>query len=281
MPNIGRPRLGLALGGGAALGLAHIGVLKCLDENGIQIDALAGTSAGAAIGSCYAFGLRPNEILDKARGLSWFKLANLSYSKMGIASASGIAELIESFLGDVEIENADMPLAIVATDIESGDKVVIRSGIVSKAVAASACIPGIFAPYELQGKDLMDGSLVEDLPLGALADLGVDVAIAVDLHRFRKFKRPGNVIDVMTNAMDILVANQESVRFAKQINIEPHLEPFTPSDFDRADEIVAAGYKAAQESIPAIKAIISRKQRKMPIHKGFFSRLLARVLSKI
>src|SRR6056297_3269101 len=134
-------KIGLALGGGAVLGAAHVGVLKHLHEKQIKIDAIAGTSIGAFVASLYAFGKSPGEIEDIARELNWMDVSKLSLSQHGLLSNKKLGKTLHEVLGDVNIEDADIKLAMIATNISTGEKVVLEKGNLAKAVTASTCIP--------------------------------------------------------------------------------------------------------------------------------------------
>lgn len=255
-------KLGIALSGGSALGCVHIGVLQTLRDNDIAIDCIAGTSAGAAVAALYAFDVPMEKVAELARGLSWYKMSKLAYSPMGLANGEVIGEFIDKLIGkDARIEDAKIPLAIVATDIETGGKVVFRAGNVAKAVMASTSIPGLFAPVSHEGALLVDGGLVENLPVTELASLGADVTIGVNLARWRMFPHPKSVIGVMVNSMDIMV-HQQSVMHGKEADlvIEPHLEAFTSSDWDKTDALINEGYRVTTKMLPSIRALAEQRR---------------------
>ncbi len=156
------PKIGLALSGGAALGIAHVGALQALADHNVPISYLSGTSAGAVVAAGLAFGLTPEQMSERAKNLSWYKLSNISYSRMGLITTQGVGNMMKEILGDVNIEDAKIPLAIVATNIENGEAIIFKKGSVAEAVMASVCIPGLFVPTEYQGKKLVDGGLVKN-----------------------------------------------------------------------------------------------------------------------
>jgi len=248
-----RPKVGLALSGGSALGNVHIGVLQSFQDHKIPIDCISGTSAGAIVAACYAFGVPVEDMVDKTKSLSWYKISNLSYSRMGLITTDNIGRLTEELIGKVNIEDAKIPLAIIATDIESGEPVVFKKGNLSQAIMASVCIPGLFVPIEVNGRQLVDGGLVENLPLSPLQEMGAEIRIGVDLSRWRNYKKPTSVIDVMLNSLDIMTHTQTKEQAGRaEILIEPHLEKYTSSDFKKAVELAAEGYRAATLALPAI-----------------------------
>lgn len=158
-------KIALALGGGSVLGAVHVGILKAFEEHGIEIKALSGTSAGAIVASLYAFGIGAKEIEKIVLEFEWKNLSSLTLSKYGILSNEKIGEMIKRNIGEKNIEDAKIPLSMVAIDITTGEKVVLDKGSVSDAVMASTCVPGIFIPIEIGGRLLVDGGIIENIPL--------------------------------------------------------------------------------------------------------------------
>lgn len=268
-----RPRIGVALGGGFARGIAHIGVLRAFADYDIPVDCISGTSAGAVAAATYAFGVSPDALIEKAKKLSWYSIFGFSRLKLGLVSNSALEKILEGLIGSVDIAAAHCPLAIVAADIETGEKIVFRKGKAALVVRASTCLPGLFTPVEIDGRKLMDGGLVENLPLGPLQDMGADIAIGVDVAHWHSEKKVNNILDVMSNAIDIFASQQKAVpgRLA-DVFIEPDLGMYSSSDFKKADEMVAIGYRAAVRKIPEIRRLLEKKtQRGKP--KNLFLRL--------
>ena len=244
--------LGLALSGGAILGAAHIGVLKALDELGVRATHLAGTSMGAIVASFYAFGFSGREIEGIAEELRWPDITGFSPSKLGLLSMERLMETLRGHLGPVRIESASRPLALIATDISSGEKVVMREGDLATAAAASACVPGIFIPVEREGRLLVDGGLLENLPVSPLTEWGVDRILAVDVHAGRRFLRPRSLPELLINALDVALANsgRESAR-AADLLIAPDTSSWSRAQTDDIPALVAEGYRAAKEALRA------------------------------
>src|ERR1019366_8728934 len=140
------PKFGLALGGGSARGIAHIGVLQALIDNEIPIDCIAGTSAGAIIATLFTLGIPLKEIEEKGKSLTWYSLSGFPNSTLGLTSNQPLQKMMEDLIGKADIKDAKIPLAIALTDIETGKNVVFRKGSAALIVRASACIPGLFAP---------------------------------------------------------------------------------------------------------------------------------------
>jgi len=242
--------LGLALSGGAVLGCAHIGVLQALDEAGVRVTHLAGTSMGALVAVLYAFGLSGKEIEDIAGVLRWPDLTRPSPSRLGLLSQKKLLSTLRSHLGDAPMEAAEIPLAVVATDISTGEKMVITEGDAALAATASACFPGIFIPVEWDGRLLVDGGLVENLPLSPLRDWGVDRIVAVDAFLGMTFQTPGSLLDLIKNAVDIVLV-QASRKQVEEVDllIAPDLQEFSSTELRDVPGLVKAGYRAAKEAL--------------------------------
>jgi NTE family protein len=243
--------VGLALGGGAVLGAAHIGALRALDEHGYRFSHISGTSIGSMIGALLAFGKNWKEIEEIALDLSWYKAARPTISKMGILSNEKLGQSIRSIIGEVSFENASLPLYIVASDIATGEKVVISSGDVTEAIMASTCVPGIFAPVEIGDRMLVDGGVSENVPIKVLEEHGVSPIIAVDLMTQHTYKRPKNIFEVLINSFSFTLAT--SVMAYKDAEdvliISPELSDYNSIDIKNIPELIDRGYEAASLSL--------------------------------
>jgi len=259
-----KKKVGLALGGGAARGFAHIGVLEALEEEGIPIDMVAGTSAGAAIGALYAQGKRISEIKKLTLGIGWkqlFSLVDLTLSKTGFIEGRKIIELLRSNIGDIEFKDLKLPLACIATDIMTGEEVVIDQGRVVEGVRASISLPLIFTPAKWKGKYLIDGGLVNPVPVSVVKRMGADFVIAVNpVPNFRaRFQQREN--RTVPNMFGILIQSMYIGTYsligtnleAADVIIEPYLVHIGFGDFHRAEECISLGKKAAKHSIASIK----------------------------
>lgn len=288
---LGGVRVGLALGTGAALGHATIGVLKVLKREGVPVDVIAGTSMGSLIAGCYAAGYEPEEIEDMAaridkgwvyENLFW----DLTVMRSGIFQGETLLRFIRTYLGSREFSDMDIPFACVAADIETGEEVVLRSGRVAEAIRASCGLPIIFVPTQINGRYLVDGGLVNPVPTRVLADLGADVLLAVHLtmpagerpHHAKSGKpllrqavtfqnlreaatpqllKNPHIIDVFFNMIytmeyEVATARPEMAH----VVLHPDLKGFSWTELHRAREIIAAGERAAEEALPRIKALI-------------------------
>ena len=251
-----RPTLGLALGGGAVLGFAHIGLLDALDEAGLGADCVAGTSAGAIVAALYAFGVTPDRTRELLSPLTWRKVSGFTRTSMGLLTNEPVGELLEDELGDARIENAEIPLAIVAADIHTGQRMVLREGPLADAVRASAAIPGIYTPVQIDDRLLVDGGIVENVPVAAVRELGADVAIAATLGDALDFEEVSNLLGVLTNAFLITVntATALSLELDKaDVVIEPDLDPHNHWDMKQRDELIEKGYAAGCDAVEQIR----------------------------
>lgn len=258
---------GLALGGGAAKGVAHLGVLKAFEENNIKIDILSGTSIGALVAALYSFGVPIEKMRNIAEEINWLKISKLTLPKLGFLSNEDIADLLIENIGDKKIEDAPIPLLIVATDIITGKKVTIKTGSVAEAVRASTCIPGVYTPVEISGHLLVDGTLVENVPVFPLKESGADMIIAVNLSAERKNKYPDNIIDVLLSSIDIAINDnvQTDLQIADAV-IEPSLSKYSITDTSRAKEMYAEGYRAAVFKTENIKNCIAKFEKPKDKH---------------
>ena len=240
-------KIGVALGGGAAKGVAHIGVLKALEDAQVDINYIAGTSVGAMIAALYAFNVDIETIGDLARRLTMSKVTSFKLNKTGFFSTESLKDLMLEYVGDVNIEDAAIPLSIVATDINSGEEIILTTGSVADAVCASAAIPGIYIPVEINGRTLVDGGLVQNVPIEALLAAGAGVTIASHLNSVSHYSDITHVLDVMRNAFEIAVSQhtQDQLKEADLL-ISMDLSDFSLRDnTERYDELFAIGHRAA------------------------------------
>ncbi len=243
-------KVGLALGGGAVLGAVHVGVLKALEEFEVEIKAISGTSAGAIVAALYAFGKSAKEIEKIVVEFEWKKLSSLTLSKYGVLSNEKIGEIIKHNIGDKKFEDANIPLGMTATDITTGEKIILDKGNVSDAVTASTCIPGIFVPVEIEGRFLVDGGIVENVPLSFLKEKDIDFLIGVDLVPEHSYKKPENVIEVLYNSFNFLVkANKKNQIKDADLIIKPDLSAFNAVDMSKIKDLIQIGYDETKKII--------------------------------
>jgi len=255
-------KLGLALGSGVARGLAHIGVLGVLEKEGIPVDMIAGTSVGALIGALYAQGKSVSEITDIARkvGSKRFNyLVDLNIPRTGLIGGRKLENRLKEFFGDMEFGDLKMPFACVATDIDSGEEVVINEGPLWEAIRASSSLPIVLAVAKWRDKYLVDGALVNPVPVSILKKMGAGIIIAVNVIPERSVKEATkpNIFDVIMQTLHIVgyYAVKSSTAEA-DIVIEPEVAQFALTDFHRVDECVEQGELATEEAMPEIKRLV-------------------------
>lgn len=258
-PEPNAPKLGLALGGGAMLGFSHIGLLMALEAARIPIDRLTGTSAGAIVAALHAFGVPPQRARSLLSPLTWRTVSNFSRNSLGLLSNEPLAEVLRGELGDVRIEDASIPLAIVAADIHTADTVVLRDGPLALAVQASAAIPGIYAPVNLDGRLLVDGGIVENVPVRPLREMGADIVIAATLGETLDFQPVRTLLGVLTNAFLIAVntATRLDLTGGADVIIEPDLVVHNHWDANQRDELIEKGREAGRNAVPTIREALA------------------------
>ncbi len=277
------PRVGLALSGGGARGLAHIGVLKVLEQEGIPIHFLAGTSAGGLVGAAYAAGLSPRELEEEALRLSnprqLIGLLDRSLPRRGLLAGQKVREYLAHRIGEVTFDQLRIPLAVVAVDLLEGEKVVLNEGSVLEAVRATIALPGLFTPVERDGQLLVDGGLLDNLPADVVRRMGADVVIAVDVSTddravayfaeglyHRRFIPDSLVemLEVLWRSVAVMMreANRRSLEEARpDVLIRPPIPAGVTvlTGLTRAPEIIAAGERAAREALPRIKELVRER----------------------
>jgi NTE family protein len=244
-------KVGLALGGGGAKGVAHIGVLKALEDARVKPDYIAGTSVGAMVAAMYAFNVSIKTIANVARDLTLAQITTFKLSKTGFFTADPLKEILIEYLGEAKIEDAVIPLAIVATDLKTGEEVIFTHGPLADAVCASASIPGVYIPLKMGERTLVDGGIVQSVPVGAVKAMGAGVIIASQLGGVGVYEEPKNVLDVMRNAFDIALSHRtkEEVKEADLL-IAMDLREFSIADnTERYDELFTIGYDSATKEL--------------------------------
>ncbi|MBT8286105.1 MAG: patatin-like phospholipase family protein [Flavobacteriaceae bacterium] len=243
-------KIGLALGGGAVLGAAHIGVLKALKEKDLEICYVTGTSIGAFVAALYAFGKSWDEIRDIASELKWMDISSISLSRYSLLSNDKFGTLITDNIGDKKIEDAQIPLAIITTDAGSGEKVVLRKGPVAEAVMASTCIPGLFNPVKLDGRMLLDGGIVENVPIKTLRNIGADYVIGVDLNAKHAYGDPANILDVLLNSFHFIMQQAAALQTEHaDLLIKPDLSAFGRADTSQIEGLIQKGYEDTRDQL--------------------------------
>lgn len=255
-PRLGRPVVGVALGGGVVRGMAHIGVLQVLVEAGLPVDIVAGTSVGSLVGAAFAGGMDLYELERVVPRLSWPKLVSPAWRKEGLLSNARLGRFLESLIGVRRIEELPVRYAAVAVDQVTGEEVILRDGPVSTAVRASAAIPGLFQPIERDGRMLIDGGLVNNVPASVVRSMGADVVVAVDVRDYDYFSPSdgGGLMVSFLRGYDIMIhrAAQSELEWA-DVPIMATKPGVNPYGFAMARELVQAGRSQALLALPAIR----------------------------
>ena len=257
-----RPGIGLALGGGFARGFAHLGVLQVLEQHQIPIACVAGTSVGSILGAAYASGAPLARIIATCRTLRFRDIARWRVSRLGLASNHRLGDLIKQVFESRQFEDLRIPLAVVATDLNTGEPVVMTHGNLVDAIRASCSFPGLFEPIEIGTRCLADGGLVAPVPTSAARSLGAQFVLGVsvglqDGHR----GAPSNVFQVVARAVSAAQKHQHEVweRHADLV-LRPDVQSLAWDDFNRVDEAIEAGAAVARQALPRIQKFLGRAE---------------------
>ena len=276
-----RPLIAMALGGGGALGIAHLGVLKVLHEYGIEPDFVAGTSAGAMVGACYCSGMPMDEVIRLSLELDWPKLRKRTFPSFALFTNEPMREYLDSILPVKTFAELKTPLRVVATDLCTAQLVVIEdqprpltddiwqedeiatiTGDLLDAVRASCTVPVIFKPVELAGRLLVDGGMICNVPAGLARQMGADIVIAIDLvGRWTTHRRPRNILQYVAQTAAIrttwAIRNR---RIYADVVLQPDLSSFQWDSFARSQQVLEAGIAVARERIGEIMLAIQAAQ---------------------
>ena len=253
-----KPKIALVLGGGAARGFAHIGVIRTLEQEKIPIDMIVGTSVGSLIGAIYASDMNSFELEWTAFALEKDSIFDYgimnAFTGMGLANGDKLEEFVRTKIATSNIEDLKLPFVAVATDLNRGTRVVLDRGSVAKAVHASSAVPGVFNPVEHQGRLLVDGGVMDNIPIAVAREKGADIVIAVDISENLANFNITNLVDVMLQAVNIMF--NENVRYKKKeadVLITPHVGSVAMLDFTQKKRCMQAGIEATQKAMPEIR----------------------------
>jgi len=256
-----RPRVGLALAGGFARGIAHVGVIRALRNAGVPIDVVAGTSVGALIGACYCAGVPLNDMQRIARTTTFADFGRWTPSWLGLANNLRMERYLERFTSIKTFEELTTPLAIAASDINEGVSVFYTRGLLGPPMRGSCAYPGLFVPIQFEGRTLVDGFLTSPVPVEGTLLLGADITIAVYLEA-GSFSTPRTAADVISRSFSIIQRHADLAwRQQADVIIEPDVKPFVWDDFTRTDELVTVGEAAAQAAMPQILKVLGSEKR--------------------
>lgn len=258
------PKIGLALGGGAARGFAHVGVIQVLEENGIKPNLVTGTSAGSLVAAIYASGKngaqlqRVAETMEEAAIADW----TLPIFSRGMLRGDALARYVNAQVSSKLIEDLPMPLGIVATDLNTGNDVLFQRGDTGTAVRASSAVPAVFQPVKIAGREYVDGGLVSPVPVGAARRMGADFVIAVDISSPPEGSLTGGTLDILMQTFSIMgkSINRYELRDAEVV-VRPALQGIGSSDFSARKRSIEAGRQAMLKMIPELKAALAARDR--------------------
>ncbi|RTL24578.1 MAG: patatin-like phospholipase family protein [Burkholderiales bacterium] len=256
------PRIGLALGGGAARGFAHIGVIQVLEESGIKVDLVAGTSAGSLVASLYAAGKSGKEMQTLAETMDEGAITDWSFPLRGLIRGEALARFIRDKTAGKAIEQMALPLGIVATDLSDGSAILFRSGDTGTAVRASSAVPAVFQPVRIGQREYVDGGLVSPVPVRFARDMGAQLVIAVDISSPPEKDPPGDAFRMLMQTFSIMgrSINTFELRDADVV-IRPRLDGVGSADFSARRRAIQAGREAAQAMLPLLRQRLADKTR--------------------
>jgi NTE family protein len=252
------PRIGLVLGGGAARGFAHIGVIQVLEEAGIRPDLVVGTSAGSLVAALYAAGLSGTELAVLARQMDENTLTDWAFPGRGLIRGEALARFVREHTGGRTIDQMKLPLGIVATDLDSGEPILFRLGDTGAAVRASSAVPAVFQPVRISGREYVDGGLVSPVPVRFARQMGATLVLAVDISQAPEGGPTGDPFKMLLQTFAIMgkSINRLELRDADLV-LRPALAGMAGSDFRSRDRAVAAGRSVAQQQLPALRQRIA------------------------
>jgi NTE family protein len=253
-----RPKVGVALGGGFARGIAHIGVLRVFEEHHIPVDFIAGTSVGALVAASYASGCSLDLMESQGRETHFRDFGRWTLSRMGMATNERLEHFLHKFTPAQYFRDMKIPLSIVATDLVTGKPVHFTDGEIGPALRASCAYPGLFMPIEYRGHVLADGFLTEAAPAVAVRKLGAELVISVYLDPGLLDEKPRNTIEIISRSFSIIQTHLvQPWRAATDILIEPDVHNVLWYEFEKTPQLVAAGEAAARAALPKIKAALA------------------------
>ncbi|MFD2447535.1 patatin-like phospholipase family protein [Vogesella fluminis] len=254
-----KPKIALALGGGAAKGFAHVGVIRVLEQNGIVPDIITGTSAGSIVGAIYASGVDGEALRYRALRINESDLRDFTFSTSGFLKGEKLAALVNQQVDGKKIEQLSRRFGAVVTDLDSGARVVLKSGDTGTAVRASAAIPNVFQPVTINGRRYVDGGLTSPVPVIAAREMGADIVIAVDISAKPSGKSALGFLSLLDQSLNIM-SQAALAQELKQANVtlRPRVLHIGSADFDERGAAMLEGEKVAREGLPVIRQAIAR-----------------------
>lgn len=256
-------RIGLALGGGAARGFAHIGVIKALEAQGIVPDIVVGTSAGSVVGALYASGMRGFDLQKVALQMDEAMVADWTLPDRGVLKGEALQDFINQKVGNRTLQQMPKPLGVVATELQSGELVLFRRGNTGMAVRASSAVPGMFQPVEISGREYVDGGLTSPVPAQSARAMGADFVIAVDISNVQRAERLSGTLDVLLQTFAIMghAISRHELEDADVV-IRPKTAAVSSTDFEGRHLAIMEGEKAAAAIMPELKARLAKARER-------------------
>lgn len=256
------PRVGLALGGGAARGFAHIGVLQVLEEQGIKPDLIVGTSAGSVVAALYASGKTPTELAAMAMTLDESSITDWVFPGRSLLKGEALAKFVRNLTGGRQIEAMRLPLGIVATDLRTGQPILFRRGDPGVAVRASSAVPAVFEPVKIGGQEYIDGGAVSPVPVRFARQMGADLIIAVDISAIPEGQSTRGAVEILLQTFNIMghAISQFEMQDADVV-MRPKLEGIGSTDFSARRLSILAGREAALMQLQQLKEKIAARTR--------------------
>jgi NTE family protein len=253
-------RVGLAFGGGGARGLAHIGALSVLLRERIPVDCVSGVSAGAVMGAVYCAGMPIEQVRAMVPHMRWRRLASRARSRQGLFRFDKLERWLIMLLGDIDFADLEKPLAVITMDATTGERVVLRNGRVARAVRASCSVPGCVTPVEVEGRQLVDGGPVDNLPVEAAREMGADFVIGVDISQ-PKYERSWGPLGPGVAAIEAMLRNAGGGVSTADHLIVPKLAGQSYLRFSAYRQLMALGEAAAEESLPCLLGELRAAER--------------------
>jgi len=262
-PQTRAPKVGLALGGGAARGFAHVGVIQVLEENGIVVDVLTGTSAGSVVAVQYAFGLNGRQMEQAAMSMDEATISDwtLPFFGRGLLRGEALARYVNQQVNGLTLEQLGRPVGVLATDLGTGQGVLFRRGDTGTAVRASSAVPGVFSPVNISGKDYVDGGLVAPVPVDGARSMGAELVIAVDISSSPQDSNGNDVLRTLLQTFTIMgqSINQHALKDADVV-VRPNLAGMGSADFTARQRAITAGREAMQRALPNLRELMQKKR---------------------
>ena len=254
-------KIGIALGGGAAKGFAHIGVIKMLEANGFAPSVVAGTSAGSVVGALYASGMNAFELQEKAVALDEAKIRDLQLSSGGLVLGQKLEDYVNEQVHHKPLEQLAKPFVAVATRLEDGERTVFSRGNTGQAVRASSSVPGVFQPVAIGKYHYVDGGIVSPVPVDAARQLGADIVVAVDISNKARGQTPGSALGTLSQSIAIMGQKLGQAELARaDVIVRPQVLDIGAADFSQRANAILQGEKAALAAMPQIRERVAQSQ---------------------